>query len=380
MGGGVFLLFIISLATPDIIPVAAVQIQAPSYGSGCSPAVARSAEAEAATYNQADAASLAESSYQFTQATGAYMVSYDSVFDGWSFNSDCLVTLKSVNIVFQLRNASGFEGYEVVTENPQLTQVVDMAFQPRIPPQTLSYSSNWSGYEFMGNADGTSKVFEAIADWSIPIVNQSPPYSGACESVGCIISAWPGIVHCPGGVASTYCSPGGIAQGGSVTELDCYSGGCATPYAYLWYEFYPQEQSPVICGSVHASPGDSVQAYVLNQGWNGGSTSLWNIQVYDAKSNQACSVTGHSFNIGAPLLAEFIAERPGGALPRFNSFGIAGDVYYGGSVKGIYTPYSNSWFNEYAMEACGSPPPNISLSVVNSANTFTETYSNSDCT
>jgi len=373
-----------SFTTVGTTAGAAVQ-PGPDYGSGCSPQVAQSANVEAATFNQAEAISLAENSRQFTQAAAVYTVSFDSVFDGWNFTSDCSVTLTGVNVVFQAENESGFEGYIVATESPQTSQVTTVTFQPRISAMsTPVYTSNWSGYEFKGSADGANKVYEALADWSIPTISQ-PNSGGRCESSeGCYLSVWPGIVHCPEG-GGNGCSPSGIAQGGTDSALLCSSSACGIPFAFLWYEFYPQQPQPVICNNNNINLGDSVQAYVLNQGLNGGSTLLWNILVTDNKSNQACSITGYSFNIDLPLLADFIAERPGSQgnqadLPQFNQFSISGDIDTGSNV-GIYVPYSNGWYNDHAMEACyPTPPPNINLGAVNSANTFTETYNNSDCT
>ena len=381
-GGAFALLGVLSLAIFEPLPVVTAS-QGPGYVSGCSSRVAQSANAEAAAFQRNSAISIAEELQQFSQATRGYNASFDSVFDSWSFDNNCSVTLKSVNIVFQLKNNTGFVGYAVATEDPGVTHVVNLTLQLRDPGNSPVFAPNYSGYDFMGSADGTTKVYEALADWSIP--NASQPYSGGCESSnGCDVSVWPGIVHCPRGVATSTCSPEGVAQTGSDSELLCPQSGCSLsfPFAHLWYEFWPQQPQEVVCTGVAAYPFDSVQAYVLNQGWNGGSTSLWNILITDNTTHQSCSVTGHSFSIGLPLLAEFITEDPAGyTLSKFNQFGIAGNMYYSGSIRGIYTPYSNQWYYEWAMDACGYPNPvNVHLGAVNSANTFTETWSNSVCT
>ncbi len=326
---------------------------------------------------------MAESSQQFEQAAAPYTVSFDSVFDKWSFDASCDVSLTSINIVFQLRNSTGFAGYAVAAEDPGATRVVSAALQLHDPrAQTLIYNPTWSGYEFTGNADQTTKVYEAIADWSIPNISQ--PSFGACESsIGCALAVWPGLSHDQGGGCST-CTDHGIAQTGSLSTLYCSSAACGIPFAQLWYEFWNQEPHAILCDN-YSSIGDSIQAYVLNQGYNGGSTALWNLQITDNTIRQSCTVTSYSDNFGVPLLAEFITERPEyGAtyaqLPNFNQFSMTGNMYYSGSVTGIYTPYSNGWYYLDVMEACGSPPPNITTGNVNSANTFTQTYGNSNCT
>ena len=325
---------------------------------------------------------MAENSRQFLEASRGYNVSFDSVFDAWGFDNNCNVTLRSINIVFQLKNSTGFAGYAVATEDAEVTRVVNVTLQLHNPGSSPTKTPHYTGYDLMGNADGTTKVYEALADWSIP--NAGQPYSGACESLnGCDVSVWPGVVHCPLGVSTPTCSLEGVAQTGSDSELLCPQSGCSLsfPYADLWYEFWPQQSHEVLCTGVAAYPFDSVQAYVLNQGWNGGSTSLWNILITDNTTNQSCSITGHSFNIGVPLLAEFIAEDPAGyTLSKFNQFGIAGNMYYSGSTTGIYTPYSNGWYYQWYTEPCNYPPPSINLGAVNSANTFSETWNNSGCT
>ncbi|HEV2139339.1 MAG TPA: hypothetical protein VGR53_10915 [Nitrososphaerales archaeon] len=316
---------------------------------------------------------MAETSQQFEQATFSYKASFDSVFDSWSFDSSCNVTLTSVNIVFQLKNATGSAGYAIVEESPLTDSIFKVTLQQHNPSASTG-SDSWSGYEMTGNADGTVAVYESIASWSIPTVSQ--PYGTACQTPAyCDLSVWPGLVRKAGGTS-------GIAQTGSDSKLFCTSV-CGLPSANLWYEFFPQQSTEVDCND-YASPGDSVQAYVLNQGWNGGSTSLWNLQITDNTISQSCTVTGYSFNIGVPLLAEFLTERPkiGGAysnLLQFNQFSITGNMYYSGATRGIYGPYSNGWYTLYVMEACHSTPPNITTGAVTSTNTFTQTYDNSNC-
>ena len=375
------------------------QPQGPDYGPGCSAAVARSANAEAATFNQAQAVSLALDSARFIQTTSSYSVSFYDVYDTWSFDSGCNVTLTSVNIVFNLKNASGWAGYAVATEDNASTHVVNVTLQQHnLENGNYRYEGAASGYEFTGNADGTTKVFEAIGSWSVPTVPMQQPSGDCVTAPYCALSAWIGLVHVPGGCplgddcsGSQVYTGEGIAQTGSETDIACFSdGSCTVPSASLWYEFWPNPE--VDCSGnlgFQVNMGDSIHAYMLNQGWDGGNDGLWNLQITDNRSGNACTVTDHPFNFnGAPIpyLAEFIAETPKNPtcgcitlLPQFDQFDTSGNMYYGGSAQGIYVPYTNGWWTKYVMEACGSPPPNVSVGSVNSANTFTQSWNNSFC-
>ncbi len=324
---------------------------------------------------QAQAISIAQNAGQVKGLSQTYTTAYDSVFDRWAFDSNCNVTLTSVNVVFQLSNNNGFAGYAVAMEDSGVTHVLNVSLQQHNPRASIT-STFWSGYELTASLDVNVPVWESIGDWSVPSVSQ--PFSNACQDTNhpCDVFIWPGLVNTGGNNGAS-----GIAQTGSESKLTCVGSACNQSID-LWYEFWPQQSTAVVCltGVVN---GDSIHAYVLNQGWNGGDQTLWNLQITDQTRGGSCTVTGHSFNIGKPYYAEFITERPlytdinqYATLPSFTQISIAGNMYYSGAVRGIYGPYTNGWYNLYVMQN-GCSPPNISTSAVNSGNSFTETWNNS---
>lgn len=354
------------LLTPTMGGGTASAEQTQSQLTGCAQQISQAANIEAQSFQQGSAVLLAEGSWQFSSVTVTYKASFDSVFDSWSFDSSCHVALTAVNIVFQLRNATENAGYVIVRENPEANQVVGVSIQ--VSSGTATTNTYWSGYEMAGNADDTTYVYESIADWSIPSVSQ--PYSGACTGgLICSVLVWPGLVRTTGGGT-------GVAQAGTESNLTCGSVSCIAGYN-MWYEFYPQEGMRIICNS-HSGSGDSIEAYVLNQGITGGNTSLWNLEITDSTIDQSCTVTGHADSgIGTPRLAEFLLERPSeglsfATLPKFTTVAVSGSMYYGGSAKGIYTPYSNGWYTQYVMKNSGYT--NINTTAVGSSNSFSETY------
>ncbi len=362
---------LVLLMIPSSVPVVAS-----SSLNSCDEQVASQIDSLSFLINDARAVSLALSSPQLAAVSKGYSLTFNSLFNRWSFDSTCKVTWISVNVVFARVNSTGFTGYVVVSENPSQTEVNSVTLQQ----QTFRASGyqrssiNWSGYQFAGALDnGTTAVWEAIADWAVPTV--STPYSGACQSTNCDYAVWIGLTHDQSGAA-------GIAQTGSDGQVNSLGGATYQ----LWYEFYPN--NAVFCFNM-GGPGDSIHAYVLNQAVNpGGNSNLYNILVSDNTQGQSCSVPNQNFgSMGTPHLGNFIGERAkiGGVratLAQFTSYSMSGSIYYSGSTTGIYTPYSNGWYTQFSMvnagsqNTCSGQPlgSNICVSAVNTSNSFTQTW------
>jgi hypothetical protein len=317
----------------------------------------------AGTLNTQRAVNLAESTVVFHSYSSGYHVAFNSIFNTWSFDSQGDVTWKTVNVVYSISNSTGFNANLVITERPDLSIVMNTSLQ--IDPMKAGTSTNWSGYTFYGNSGATTPIYEAYSTWTVPAVSE--PQSYFCFFAHCDLSIWPGLTAQTGGGS-------GIVQAGTDSGLYC-TAGCSY-YYYGWYEFYPA--SSVTCSSFPVSPGDSVGADIINHGEYGGSTTVYDVYVYDFTTGNTCSVTNHSFtSFTTPYYGQFIAERPsfGGTLarlPKFGSVTMSGDVYYSGSFTGIYTPYSNGWYIKTTMVNSGNT--NINVGSVSSSSNFKQTW------
>ncbi len=345
--------------------------------SGCTQQISQAAAYHQTTFDQQAAIAVAQSNSRFSQYQ-QYNPVFSSIFDNWSFDASCNVTLEHVSVVFQITNSSKTE-MVVVQENPQADEVTSISVQNH---GSASWNYNhtntfWSGYEFGANSGATTPIYDAYGAWSVPSISQPNPPSGACPSNGlddCILLVWTGLDH------STFGGTG-IAQTGTDSDLECPSGPpCSTGGVYtysLWYEFWPQQSSLVSCAST--SPGDSIETYVDNQAQWGGNPNYWDLQVADITSGQACTISSYSDSgIGTPYLAAFILERENlgflySTLPQFGSVAYTATMNTGGS-SGSYT---SGWYNLFVMQNGSPAQTNIATSAVNSANTFTSTWQTS---
>jgi hypothetical protein len=294
--------------------------------------------------NTAQAISLAESTQQYQTYSQNYTLAFNSIANTWATYSSGDVNLRTVNPVFSFTNSSGFQGYLVVTENPALTAVTQVTTQTSNTKMT-SYT-NWSGYTILGNSGATNPVYEAYANWYVPAASQ--PYSNACLLTHCDFAIWPGLTATQNGNS-------GIVQAGTDSGLYC-TIGCSY-YYYGWYEFYPS--ASVTCPSFPVSAGDLVDTTVLNAAEYGGSSTVYDLYVYDSSSGLTCSVTNHSYtSFTTPYYAQYIGERPsiGGSLarlPDFTTTTMTGDIYYSSTYTGISTPYGNGWYYQNLMQNSG---------------------------
>jgi hypothetical protein len=322
----------------------------------------------AGSLNPAQAISLAETTQQYHDYTTNSSVAYSSIFNTWSFDSAANVTWQTVNVVFSLASSSRFYGYLVVTEDPALSGVSQVATQRT--NMTAGTSTTWSGYTFYGNSNANTAVYEAYSGWTVPSVSE--PWSYACFFIHCDLAVWPGLTATSGGGSA-------IVQAGTDSGLYCTSG--CSYYYYGWYEFYPS--AGVTCSNFPVSPSDSAAADVINHAEWGGSSTVYDIYVYDFTKGNTCSVTNQSFtSFTTPYYGQFIGERPsiGGSsaqLPKFGSVTMSGSAYYSGALRGISSPYSSGWYSTSVMTNGGNT--NINLGSVSSS-AFTQTWSTSSGT
>jgi hypothetical protein len=379
----IFLVLIVSSFSSPLFlgPLSSPAAAQPESPSKCQPQIDHAAAAQSAL-DRIHAVPLAKDDSGVTALSASYVVTYDSIFDNWKFDSSCNVTLESVNVVFQLKDSRGAEGIAIAKEDPTFSAVENVTLQQH-NPRAITNSTNWSGYDFW--APSEAAVYESLADWTIPAVSQ--PYTGACNTTNppggpdCALAVWPGLTNDESGLD-------GIAQTGTMSTYYTNFSGSGNTY-YLWYEFYPQQSSLVNCLQTGVHSGDSISAYVLNLGYNGGSTSSWNLAVTDNTISQSCTVTGYSFTLtngATPRYGNFIAETPlegstYATVPSFSAFNWGGSIYYGGSANGIYTPYSNSAYANFQIQrtCTGTTYTEVYPGTVSSSNLFAVNYNTNTC-
>jgi len=355
-----------------------------SVTTSCSQQVTLAARAHQTTFDQQAAAATVTSDSQFAQYQ-QYNPVFSSVYDNWTFDANCNVTLVSVTFVYQLSNSSLLQ----VHENAQANEVTSMSIQPNLGAATFNHNDGnklWSGYETTYNSGATTAEYQADATWSVPAV--SDPYSGGCENTpDCELAVWVGLINSPLASASS------VAQAGSLSQLSCGVGtactqgyGAAWNYS-LWYEFYPQMSTIYQCDPSGA--GDSITTYVTNEAsyLGSGYIDYWALSVTDSTNNKACTVNGYyDSGIGVPYYTDFILERPeygipyGYTLPKFGSVTMTAGMWAGSP----YNSQTNGYYNLYVMENGASCPPtciiNIGSSAISSSNAFTSTWKSSSGT
>ncbi len=308
------------------------------------------------------AKSLAENSKELKSVLGGHVSNFHSIFETWSVDSACHVTLMDVNVAFTILNQQGSAlQLLVVRLDPRLTQVLDIAMQPITYLSSIVPNPVWSGYTIMGNSAHTNPVYEANGWWNVPRI-LSCPTSNHCD-----VAFWTGLTNDDAG-------HNGIVQDGTDSYRDCSSGTCIDQYRAI-YAFNPN--SAVYCLTVNQ--GDRIYSDAASEASRGGIWYLYDIYIYDSTIGRTCSISQQNFSqMGTPYFGQFITERPVRGvsrqpLPAFSTTTISSArVYYSGATNLIYTPYSNGWYELNIMRnGCGD---NISNSNVDSSGSFTETW------
>ncbi len=327
--------------------------------------------------------SLASASPDFKTKSNGYAVVFDNMQEIFGFDSNCNTALQLVSLFFSLEKSGSFAGYIVASEDPGLTAVKNVTVQWASPELTRSQSlggPSWSGYELYGASTPTNAIYEAVVSYTLP--NVYGPDSGNCWFVQCIISPWAGLFATQEAqTGSCYDSNKGqyvgcIAQGGTDSRYSCDFSGCPDNHFVAWTEFYPKQLQLQPC-SMSVNHGDSMEVDVYNHAAGGGNQYTYDIYAYDFTNGHTCSVPSYYFpDLGTPYYGGYIAERAN-TLPKFDTFSMAGSIWYSGALRSIWAPYSQpgGWYDSIQMQNNGNA--NIQISSINSAGTFTQTWKTS---
>jgi hypothetical protein len=298
-----------------------------------------------AELNTTKATSLATSSELFQSKLHGYNSTFNSVFDTWSYDKNCNISMKTINVVYSLYNSTGnFIKNVVVSEDPQISQVVNITEQ-KLP--FFTPSSAWSGYETYGSSiQQTDHVYKTEAYWNVPSV--SHPFFGGCISE-CDLGVWTGMSPSPGGHAIN--GSGALVQTGTSSCTTDFLG-CSNGPFWAWYEFYPRP--PVDCME-NVNANDPMYGDVINEAINnGGDPTKWdihNIDYSDSPSICTPAVTGYKFNAGsAPYYAQYIDEYLGSNIPLFGSNTMTGYMFDSANgLQSISVPYNKGFYDDYTL-------------------------------
>jgi hypothetical protein len=335
-----------------------------TVSSGCNAlSTMRQGEALRSSLNDTAATNLATSSESFSSDTDGLNPAIDSIFINWSYGSSCVVTLDTVNVVFDLL-ASAPAKQLVVTENPSMTTIIGTQLRNTQTSASANMTSgNWDGYEFYGASTQRSQdIIQAYSEWTVP----TPSQSGSCGT--CTFLVWDSLTPYAGGMNSTYCSSGCIDQTGSESEVSCVAGSCIESYE-LWYEFLGVS---AFSACLTVSAGNTVSADVSY------SSGTYYSSVSDVTTSTGCSTQSTTgMPGGTPYYAEFIGEAVG-VLANFGSVTLTEvQVCPSSTCYNAYHYYNLGYYNIYNMYH--PPYSNVILGAVTGssnqyASQFTETY------
>jgi hypothetical protein len=331
----------------------------------CKDKISKQMHEKAVPINDEKAKALVSAQKEFQTKSVGRDTRFANISHTWSFDKNCDVTLVANTLTYYTYNGTNVEKVITVAVDPQITKTLSITEK-----DPMYYSTNWAGYTMRGaSSPGTVPVYEAKGKWTTPAASE--PWSGACQAVHCDVAIWPGLTNTSGG--ST-----GIVQAGTDSGYSCI-GFCANFYD-AWWELWPNPSNS--CFGFNLGSGHSITTDVWSNAKNGGSVSLYNVSIIDATSGSSCSVSNQSFaQMGTPYYAQYIDERPGDPsvrLPSFPDHSITGWIYYGGSLKNIFTPYNNNWKTEILMVNGGNT--NIDPGAVDTGGAFLQDYISSSGT
>jgi hypothetical protein len=299
---------------------------------------------------------LATSSESFESKLQGYNSTFNSVFDNWSYDKNCNVSMKTVNVVYSLYNATGYFVKNVVaSEDPTSSQITNVTEQR--PPQFIA-NPNWSGYEMYGSSTPhTDPISETNASWSVPYVFE--PFSGACFLFPCNLSIWTGLSPSPEGNA--FNDTAALVQTGTDSCLGDLPGQCSSGSIYAWYEFLDRINTQAVVCNNQVYPDDQVSVDVKNEQSNGQPTNKYDIHNVDTTADTMCTpIIGHIFNTDTPYYAQYINERPQifgieGNIPQFDDDVITGYITdKNNGLQSISVPYGKGLDDQYTVNNVNS--------------------------
>lgn len=361
------LLVPIMAQTPQQLPLAGAQeIPPPTIaGPECTNAVPDKISLKASSIDYAKAVSLASDHKELKARTQGYNSAFHVIITDWSFDSDCNVALKNINVFYHVSDSKGWVKYVVITEDAAMTKVISVSEQTEKVEfhNPLPDSANWSGYEFWANSGATIPIYEAKATWAVPAVSKP-------ANINCTATLWCDLSISPGLYKGSGFTP--LAHGGSEGRILCNT---CTPEYRLWMEF---KDSVVSFCSTPVSSGNQITSTTTNQAKTGGSNTMYNIVVQNDTTGQACAIFNFSYtSLPDPKYSNFKDERVKisgvfAPLAQFNQNTMTGTLYYSGASHSIYEPYSNNFHHEIYMKNGGNQ--NIGVSSVTTGGRFTQSW------
>jgi hypothetical protein len=345
-----------------------------AQSSHCDPTTLNSQmNQDSSALNQTRAISLANQSLANSICGTGTNNSFNGIFFTWSWDSNCLVTWLTVNVVYGSTNKNnGTSQYVVVTENPTATQVE--AIYGEGPTASLAPSTSynqWSGYEFKVSP-GSGGAYSVYSEWEltqaeVPPSPPAPQYCNNGDNDECRLAIWDGESNQAGG-------NNGFAQGGSDSQLIYLGRGGWAQYYYLAYEFIPGSWF----GAVDCMQINYNHLVAAEMTASSGTDSIY---VYDWNLKSGCGTQSHSEN--TPNWGQFIAEIPTWVscwglckgvyvLAEFPAFGFNYASVNGQDISSIGT------YNTYVMSNGGYLDIQLGpISCCSHGSYFTETWKSS---
>ncbi|MGI0026558.1 MAG: hypothetical protein ACREAD_01780 [Nitrosopumilaceae archaeon] len=296
------------------------------------------------------AISLASNAGDLKTRIQGYNSTFNSIFDTWSYDKNCNLTMKTINVVYSLYNATGFVKNVVITEDPNSSQINNITEQK---PPKFSGFVNWSGYEMYGsNTPQNDLTYKTQAIWNVPSVYE--PYIGACFFQPCDLGIWTGLSPSSGGLALN--GSAALVQTGTDSCVGDFPNQCTSGSFYAWYEFLDTNHAPpVVCNLLNVN--DQVSVDVINEQSGGNPTNKYDIHNVDTTASTMCTpIIGHIFNTDTPHYAQYINERIGTtqqnaeAVPKFGSDTMIGYMTdHDTGFQSISVPYGKGFYNISTM-------------------------------
>jgi hypothetical protein len=326
------------------------------------------------------ARSLANANSELQSKLNGYQYTLDSISTGWTFDSDCNVTLTGIQLSYVLSNSSGYVKNMIVLEDPTMSKITKVEEEVGKKFWTSSDSHIWSGYEFNGpsSPQGIPDLYDAYGSWTEPTASKPASGDGGqCSTPHCSVSIWVGLEDQLGA------SNNHLAQTGTEADVNCGIVGCPVSYQ-AWYEFLPS--SSVNMTMVHVHANDVITSEMTNAFILGGTSTLYDISAVDSTSSTSQYVYNVSYSaMTDPKYSDYIVERAyqtnigqQETLAAYSptNLGFYGKTYYNSAYHGITDPYSASLYNKRLMDLNCAPTPNnnINIGAVSGSSIFSETY------
>lgn len=303
---------------------------------------------------------LATQNLNFQSKIKGYESTFNSIFIEGSFDPECTVSWKDVNVVYDLKDSKGqYLRHIIVHEDPSLNTVLGVSEQVGTRFADFAPTSNWSGYQFWYRPNSTSfyPVWETTSSWQVPTVYNptNSTYNPACNSSNgkpwCDTSVWNGLQDSLSG------SDNMLAQGGSNSNMTCTSGTC-TKYNLIWYEFLGNMTNGVYCPSIPVYAGDNISTDIIDSSRNSSATSSqYVISVQDTTTTPGgvCGAVSYNYAMNNPKYADYIIERNThnnmmSTLANFSSTTMSGTIYYNNSYNSIQASVNAGYYGRILME------------------------------